>query len=417
MRHFLVSLLFLSLFFSVSAQAENSEVDMLVKILANKGIITQEEAEAVLTEVQKAIKEQKAEVKKEISASAPKSYTYKGDFRYRYQTQKRQPTVGRNFERIRFRYGFETAVNDEFKFGARMTTGSTTQQRSYNQTLTDVFKKKEFVLDMAYATWSKNFRGIDSFWMTAGKFAQPFYTATELIFCTDITFEGAALHFEKNNDKKSKFFFNAGYFILDEYATSDKDPEFFVSQIGMNHSFTKNATLTLAATAYNYAHIQGENTLEAAVPTNTMISAAIGKYKYDYDTIGWSACYKNKFNYGKNPFALSVYGDYIDNQDVTDADTAQGFCYGIRYGHDKISTRHSWQLSADRRKLETDAVLDIFPDPNFYSGRTNSKSNRVSFKYQLQKNLTLETHFFRNYSATGVKNSEDLNQFQLIWAF
>jgi len=92
--------------------------------------------------------------------------------------------------RIRARLGVTAAISDDLTAGIRLGTGSSNGPVSTTQTLGGGFAKKSIWLDQAYL----DYRFTDSFRVTAGRFANPFYSLdnADLLFANDLNFDGIA---------------------------------------------------------------------------------------------------------------------------------------------------------------------------------------------------------------------------------
>ncbi|MBV9923871.1 MAG: putative porin [Acidobacteria bacterium] len=142
--------------------------------------------------------------------------TFFGDLRFRYEAFYGQENVLANPEhpgtvgnplttrqrmRMRARFGVRGRVGDEFDWGVRLATGSYPDVISTNQTLTDFFTRKPFMLDQAYINYHP--KALPGFQVQAGKFNTP-WTRTELTWDNDITVEGLSESYTRAF-KKSAF--------------------------------------------------------------------------------------------------------------------------------------------------------------------------------------------------------------------
>jgi hypothetical protein len=144
------------------------------------------------------------------------SMIFSGDLRLRYESFFGQqnalanpdnpgtfgnPLTTRHRLRVRARLGVRGKISDEFDWGLRLATGSFADVISTNQTLTDFFTRKPFMLDQAYLTYKP--KALPGFQVQAGKFDTP-WTRTELTWDNDITVEGLTESYTRNF-KKSAF--------------------------------------------------------------------------------------------------------------------------------------------------------------------------------------------------------------------
>ena len=144
------------------------------------------------------------------------SMTFSGDLRLRYESFYGQqnslanpenpgtfgnPLSTRQRLRLRARFGVRGRISDEFEWGLRLATGAYADAISTNQTLTDFFTRKPFMLDQAYLTYKP--KALPGFQVQAGKFDPP-WTRTELTWDSDITVEGLTESYTRTF-KKSAF--------------------------------------------------------------------------------------------------------------------------------------------------------------------------------------------------------------------
>ena len=157
---------------SMNNPAMSGEVDILINKLVEKGILNQTDAKQLITEMQKESARQEDAVKRVASEAAtdtakkeakaveskiPKwvqNTAFKGDFRLRYQHEERDDTGNPERDRFRFRWrvGADSKINDQWKAGFRLASGSS-DPRSTNQTFEDQFESKSVQIDQAYATY------------------------------------------------------------------------------------------------------------------------------------------------------------------------------------------------------------------------------------------------------------------------
>jgi hypothetical protein len=191
--------------------AHADENDVLLKVLVRKGILTQDEANAVKAEVAKE-KEKEAKLaaksapvstssdgmlsKLDISKSVDKLKLY-GDLRLRYQYDDKDQQLfipngnrdnlngspsGSQQSRWRFRLrvGAEITLTDQWSAGVELSTAKASD--SGNQTYENGFDDYEIFISKAYLRWDPN----KALTFIGGKMTNPFYT-TDLLWDSDIT--------------------------------------------------------------------------------------------------------------------------------------------------------------------------------------------------------------------------------------
>jgi hypothetical protein len=131
-------------------------------------------------------------------------FRFNGDVRIRGESYNQQYMEDRNRARIRVRFGFDGALNQDFIAGVALASGSLGDPSSSNETLTNVFDRKTIALDRAYIT----FNPVAHRWLslTGGKFAFP-WQRTSITFDPDLNPEGfdAKLSFDTHAGPLTNF--------------------------------------------------------------------------------------------------------------------------------------------------------------------------------------------------------------------
>ncbi len=134
------------------------EIDLLVNKLVEKGVLSQGEAQQLITETKEEVRKQNAEGKNESLPKWIQTTKFSGDVRIRYQGETKTGSKHRDRGRFRLRYGFESKPNDQMKVGFRMASGenktSGPEQTSTNQSFTNTFQNKHVWIDQAYVEYS-----------------------------------------------------------------------------------------------------------------------------------------------------------------------------------------------------------------------------------------------------------------------
>jgi hypothetical protein len=435
-------------------------MEILLKKLQEKGILTASEADEIAKETRKAVAEEKAEMKEAAEKAAAqkmeskeaggkgmelpdwvKNTKFKGDLRLRYEARDRDDdargTQGRG--RFRLRAGADTTVADGVTAGFGLASGIG-DQRSANQTVTNVFTRKSIWVDYAYAKYAP------AKWLslTGGKFANPIWQPSDMLISNDVNPEGAALRLDHQVGNFG-LYFNGGLFVLDDrnsLSPSSTDPLLFAIQPGVKWNITKDISFRFAPAYYGTSDLKNVATLPTggAVAQNgtgvpsasgTNTATAAGKYRFGYTGINWGGelGWNKPFGISCIPY-LSVMGGYINNPDPSDDNTA--YLAGVFIGSTDVKKWGDWSLEYTFRRLEKDAWLDFLPDSSFYNGNTNVMGHRVKILFGLTKNTALGLNFYdvwkvRNFNPTNsltipgatrtFSSEENLYQADLIFKF
>ena len=391
------------------------EVDVLVDKLVEKGILTRAEAQLVLDETRQQVTK---EVAKSESYAVPEwvqNTKLKGDFRMRYQWDRKRNTATQNEKsRFRMRLGTETKVNDQAKVYFGLASGSSSDPRSTNQTLTDSFAKKSVYIDYAYADY------VASPWATLliGRMKNPIWQTGDMLWDTDINPEGVAVQLKHTLSDKADFFMNNAFFVLDDTVSPNgtgADPTMFVVQPGIDFKVNDKTNLKLAGAYYGFNSVKNQ-VLDNTSATNTLSGQATSLLNYDFDS--WSVSselgIREPLKIGFIPY-IAVFGDYIENMDPSTENT--GYIAGIKFGKEKVAAWKDWQAKYMYRSIGKDAVLDIFPDSDAYGGFTDVKAHEYLLSYGLAKNMTLDIDYYQSDRIKAAKNKEKLLQVDLNFKF
>ncbi|HJX30943.1 MAG TPA: putative porin [Thermodesulfobacteriota bacterium] len=412
---FLIAIMVGTIFFVFIATTRFShanEIETLLNKLVEKGVLTGAEAQAVLVETREEERKKIAQRKHDILPEWIQKTKFTGDFRLREQYEKNNAKEDRWRTRIRYRLGIESQVADKFKVGFGIASGGS-DPRSTNQTFQDSFSSKGINLDLAYGQYNP-FK-----WLTlvGGKFKNPLFTPADLIWDTDITPEGGAAQFNYNVRDSFGLFMNVGFFILDERNSETppppkerQDPFMYVVQPGFEWKIQDAdlkdlAKLKASVAYYGFTHVKN-NILDNTGKTNTGYSTGL---KYDYNSFVTNA----QLGFMPEGFIVpyvGVFGEFVYNPDPKKGN--KGWLLGGKFGAEKVAEKGQWQLTYMYRRLGRDAVLDCFPDSDFFGGATDVRGHEGIFEYGICKNVSLSLDYYNSKQLHGAE-SEDL--LQLDW--
>jgi hypothetical protein len=402
------------------------DMEILLDDLVSKGVLTKQDAEDILKKMQETKTKEMEKAKAEGKAPEPdwvknmpdwvknppdwiKNIKFSGDFRLRYQWEDREADdkLERNRGRFRLRLGAETKLADEVKVGFGLASGSG-DPRSTNVSFENTFEKKNIKIDYAFAEYSP----VKWFSLIGGKFQNPLYRPSDLLWDTDITPEGAAVKFQYPVLPTLDISFNSGFFVLDEISDGH-DPYMVALQPGLNWNITKDINFQLALAYYLFGGVQG-TTLDFSSGTNTLVNGKL-KFNYDAPVVSAGFGFKNPFGQTFIPY-FGLFGEYVNNPDPDD--DHQGFIAGLRAGHTSMKKFGDWFFEYSYRKLEKDAWPDVFPDSDFYGGATNVKGHEAIFNFGLWKNIWLGFDYYNSRKILGdPKQTENLVQVDFNFKF
>lgn len=329
-----------------------------------------------------------------------------GDFRLRNEQIKDDEVSlrnERNRQRIRARLQFDFPVNPETEVILRLATGTTDpdDSTSTNQDLTDYGAKKNFNLDLAYANWKDSENS--QIWI--GKSPVPYHRVglSDIVFDTDLTSEGLSY-----KSKNEKFFWNAGYWLLNERHTAAINKT-DVMLIGLDAGLKKNLCsqwdLTLGAGYLDFSNLK--NSTPAVVAGNSLLG---GNYQYNFVLTRIFLELATAVSHSP----LSLFAEFVQNSGAKKKH--QAHIVGLRWGELKIPK--DWQLSLDHREVQKDAVLGVLTESNSGSGGTDIRGYRISFTYVARLNFDFKlSHMISEKAISSDDINYDRTQFDLNFNF
>ena len=422
MKNILTSILIITVFTLWSTPPVwSGKVEILVDKLVEKKILSANEAEEILKEIEEEEEKERAETVREVKDAITKGeegvtlvkvpewvskMKFSGDFRLRYQMTDREGRPERHRGRYRLRAGIETEVVDKVKVAFGLATGSD-DPRSTNQSLTDSFESPDIRLDYAYAEYTP-FQWVS---LVGGKIKNPLWRPSDLLWDSDIRPEGGAAKLSWELHPKFKVFANLGVFVLDERSGDQQDPFMYALQPGFGWKITDTTHLKTAATFYGFSNVE-DTVLDHSSETNTLRN---GVLRYDYDAFGMGSELGFKNPCGTRLPYLAFLGEYINNPDPEKDN--EGFLVGWKLGHKKVKKKGQWQARYMYRRLERDAWPDILPDSDFYGGETDARGHEVVFKYGVNKHVVLGLDYYYSEKLHGRSEAENLLQVDMEFKF
>ncbi len=397
------------------------EMDVLVSKLVEKGILTPSEAQIVLDETKADVAKQNAKGANEAIPKWIQNTKLGGDFRLRYQYNHTNDSLNdRHRGRIRLRLGLDSKVNDKLMVGVGLATGlsstatSASEQadavRSTNASFDDSFAKKPIALDYAYAKYTP-YPWVE---FIGGKFKNPLWMPTDLVWDSDINPEGGSINLKKGLNSKLDLFLNTGIFVLDESNSAGRndDPVMVALQPGFEYKATDKISVKGAVTYNNTTNVKGRS-LYGTASSNSTVGASNLKYGFIVMEPAMQIDISEPFKSTGIPFLKDVgnfalFGQYVNNSGAQDENN--GFAVGFNMGAKKVEAFGQWQFRYIYAMLEKDAVLDILPDSDRFGGKTGIRAHEGVLTYGLGKNTFLGIDIYRGWAITNSKSAETLVQ-------
>jgi hypothetical protein len=251
MKHWKHILTTAALALSVSGvvHAQTSE-DPVLDLLVRKGLISQAEADGARAQAKE--EAGKMPVSPITDIPAIQKLVFYGDGRLRFENIDQHNHYESNTlydrERYRLRFGADYFYSDHLKAGFELESG--TLDDSANQTFGGTFTKSSINVGKIYV----QYQPIDELTFVAGKFTNPWYTTTDIVYSQDLNPEGGAELFSYTIPLGS-----GGTFLSDP-----KDPKSTPVKSGGSDS-----SLTIAFNAVQYLYIDSnEGTFPANINNN-----------------------------------------------------------------------------------------------------------------------------------------------------
>jgi hypothetical protein len=173
----------------LTALHAQSNEDPVLNLLVKKGLVSQSEADQTRQE-EKQIEESTPASRISLLDKSVQSLQFYGDGRFRYENIDQHNHYAAitlyDRERYRLRFGATYTYSDHFQAGFELQSGTTDD--SANQTFGGMFTKSSINVGKIYL----RYRPTDWLTLDAGKFANPWYTTTDIVYSYDLNPEGGA---------------------------------------------------------------------------------------------------------------------------------------------------------------------------------------------------------------------------------
>jgi len=347
-------------------------------------------------------------IAQQAAAPAQKSWTdsvlVKGDVRYRFETiddaskkDSTKNTFTRERDRVRARLDVEAKPSDTLKLGVGFSTGGN-DPISGNQTIGDVWQKKDMKLNLAYFDWSLIANEPSSVNLVGGKQKNPFQpmgSCQDLVWDNDATPEGLVLKGQTGTEMIT-LAGNLGYMWIQERQYGSDDSMLYVGQGYVKVQPMPEIALTLGGSYYDYSKIKGQDVIDWAGANSGYGNSTIkGTVSGSTTNKAWANEFKPVELFGGvdmfvMEFPVQVFAQTVNNGDANSL--KKGMKYGVCFG--KAKNPNSFEVGYAYEKLEKDAVLGCLTDSDRWGGGTDGKGSKVWGKYAVSKNMTVGVSYF-----------------------
>ncbi|CAN5764368.1 hypothetical protein BH20VER1_BH20VER1_06760 [soil metagenome] len=412
--------------------AQAQEAGALLDLLVRKGIVSDQEAEEIRTELTKEFATTPAG-KMKLSTPITELELY-GDGRVRYEirngnsgapsTLVANPNDAqqRNRHRYRLRLGLRGTLVDDWFFGLRIETSASA--RSTNVTFGDDAGPFGKTSDAAYVgQLYLGYRGIPGLTLTAGRLPNPFVT-TSMVWDGDINPEGLSQQYKRTfaiqrggdaGPMNIDLFANFGQFVYDDQnpenpigapavsggrRVPENDAYLFGYQLGARFNFTKTVYFQLAPTVYHYSGYGNDfNTFYSGDPSfrNTATPPAV--VARNQTGINSLLIFNMPAEFGftvRETIPVRIFSDFAVNLDAEDRARAAGrpgedderYAYMVGVSVGRIRAKKDWQLQAWWQHAEQFSLDPNLVDSDIFDSRLNIKGFAVQAGYALSDAVT-----------------------------
>jgi hypothetical protein len=345
-----------------------------------------------------------------VSAVTPKA-----DFRFRHEIIDGEGMTLRNRERIRARVGVVVALPPDVDLVVGLASGNDGDPVSTNQTLGGAFSKKPVWLDLAYADWHPSWA--PGLRLVLGHMKNPFYAPakSELVWDTDLNFEGAALAWSRAFGGLEPFVATT-LSILDEREKS-KDALLLGAQAGLRGTFLDGRLWFTAGGSYDdYTNTRGATAyFDATKGYGNSVADA------DPDDKSNPVTYVNDYNLVEGfvevggkilGFPVATVAHVVKNLDPDD--DGLGWLVGAVMGK---ATKQAWsyELRYSYRVVQKDAVLGAFTESDFRGGGADGEGHKASLELVLGPHASVGATYY--FNQKGVDGGTDYHRAQIDVAF
>lgn len=350
---------------------------------------------------------------------------------------------------LRARLNVESALTEQFKAGAQLTTASGTAPGAspvdLDVELGQYGRPISAALSLAYLQWLPR----PDIVVTGGRMANPYFRS-DLIFAQDLSLDGLAASYAPHFGHGLGAFLNAGAHPLQTNQSGPfntaSDQVLYAYQAGADWVGTDESHARVAVAYFNFAGIQGKpdpqfpanNGLnDDSAPLfrqfgNTMFNL---RYQVVNDTniaiaplYGYAAQFRlfnvgGEYEYaGFDPVRLGVQFDWVRNFGFNEAEIYQrlgaaintlpaiitpsgalqngvnnprigGYLISGHVGAPRLLRLGDWQVFFGARYLERDAVPDAFTSPDYRLGGTDNRATFIGLNFALSKATSLTLRY------------------------
>ncbi|MDD5260530.1 MAG: putative porin [Methylacidiphilales bacterium] len=388
----------------------------------------------------------------------------------------------RNRIRLRARFGMEVDLTNGFTTGLRVATGETNSPTSQNQSFGlpnaggqgGDFSNYAIWLDRGFIKYETGGQPDKKLAVNLGRFDNPFFSPSQLVWDSDLAFDGLAVQGRYQASESLAPFGTIGGFPIfnTDLNFASNQPQKFRSedkwllgaQGGVEWKISKDFTLKTAAAFYDFENIEGRLSSPKAPLTSsdafdtdgTRPSFAQKGNTYmalrnivpdAYNSFGTQNMFQyyglatpfkdlvlsSRLDYsGFDPLHVWLSGEYVKNVAFdrarlnafaqnnlnggpggSYAGGDSGWTAALNFGSVALQKRWDWNANFGYKRVESDAVVDGFTDSDFGGGGTNLQGYSVGGNVMISPHITAGLNWMSATSVAGPTFGEDVFQFDI----
>jgi hypothetical protein len=354
--------------------------------------------------------------------------------------------------RLRARLGVEGDITDELRAYIRLASGSLTQVAgSESQTLGTYGNRYTVGIDEAYLKWDSSPRGqYPLATLEGGRFGNPWFSPTQLVYARDLTFEGLAgtmrLGWGDGAAERSHVYATFGAFpMLEVPLQATQDKWMLGGQLGTNlRFFDGGQQLHLAGAYYDFLHVTGVKNAQNSTLTNYTAPPFVqyGNSVFDISNsttdptvnlFGLAAHFRiadiaGEYDIRTGRYSLALVGEAVRNlgfnlaqvETVAPSVTSardKGYVGETSFGDPLVDAFGRWRVALGYRYVQGDAVLDAWTDADFHEGGTNAKGYYLWGMFGVAPNTWVRLRYMSGNEIDGPTYGLDILQLDLSTSF
>jgi hypothetical protein len=412
-----------------TATAVAQDSGPLVDLLVKKGLINDQEAEELRTDLAKDFASNTAAGKLNLGNQITE-FKLGGDVRLRHQTESKlsqaagATTADQTRERFRFRFNGDVLMQKGWSAGFALETASAAD--SGNETFTNGNSDYNIYLARAYIGWQPR----NDLKFVFGKQRNPLYT-TDLVWDADINPQGVSENYTYSLGGSDTLEFRGLQSIMGDNPESTFGPKgndswLFVQQAVLTK--TLGAAKLILAPGYTvYAHsvltlADKSNETQFSGSTDGLslftFAGELGFANVGGRSNNVKLYWDSSYNFEAGTRVHKIYALPSADKD------ALAWLVGVGYTNGTGKLQGDWGVKVDYRRLGLGAVDPNLSDSDFAFGNLNQSGFKATATYNLVDFCSLNVSYFRtsdirdslNHSVAGLDKSNIL-QVDLVTKF